>query len=394
MDAAPIVDVVVVLSLVVAVLAGWMQGLGRTVGGLAGAVLGTGIALVLVVPWVVDRFDEQQARLLAVVAVVMALVATGTALGSAVGGVVGNALDRARLGLADAAGGAVAGGVMTALAWVLAAALAPATGSAPLTDSMTSSRTIQELTRFAPASVQDGSIATRLLDRNQPWLAEVAGSPSVSPEIPDVDVDTAAVRSASRSVVRVSGEVPGCPGVMTGSGFVVAANRVMTNAHVVAGADSPVIRAPGELPRRGRVVHLDTKNDLAIVATDGLATPALRFADATKPGSEGVVVGYPGGGPLRLDPARLLAERPTVVTKDGRSTHRSVVTLAASIASGNSGGPVVSGDGEVVGVIFARATSVEDVAYAVPASVARPLAERSPRLTEAVSTSDFRPHCA
>lgn len=386
MDAAQVVDVVVVLSLVTAVLGGWARGLGRTVGGLAGAVLGAAAAVLVIVPWVVDRVGTTQAQLLAVAAAALGTVAVGTAVGSALGGLVLSLLRRARLGWADTLGGAIAGAAVTALAWVLAAGLVPATGSATLADSLTGARTIQALTRLAPPSVQDGTVVARLLERHQPWLAEVAGSPSVSPEIPHVDVDTAAIRSATGSVVRVSGDATACRTVVTGSGFVVAPDRVMTNAHVVAGVDSPIVRAPGELPVRGRVVHVDTRHDLAIVATDGLDAPALTISDEATAGSEGVVAGYPRGGPLRLDPARLLAERATVVTVGDRTATRAVLTLAASVASGSSGGPVLGEAGEVVGVIFARASGVDDVAYAVPVSVAGPLAQRAASLTEPVAT--------
>ncbi len=390
MDTAQVVDVVVVLSVAAAFLGGWSRGLGRTVGGLAGAVLGAAAAVLLVIPWVVESAAASSGQLPLAFLAGLVTIALATGLGSALGGVLGRGLTRLRLGWADTVGGALAGATATAIAWVLVSTFVPLTGSAPLADGVAGARTVQALTRVAPPALRDGAAIASMLERHQPWLADVAGSPSTSPTIPNVDVDTAAIRAATRSVVRVSGDAADCHQVVTGSGFVVAPDRVVTNAHVVAGVGSPIIRAPGELPVRGRVVHLDEKNDLAVIATTGLDAPALRVGDDAPKGSEAVVAGYPRGGPLRLDPAQLLARRTTVVSVDGTTGVRPVLMLAAAIAQGNSGGPVLGQRGQVVGVVFAKSVGVDGVAYAVPMSVVEPLAGRASSLVDEVPTGRCR----
>lgn len=385
MDSALVVDVIVVLTLVCAVLAGWARGLGRTVGGVVGAVLGVTVGASLVLPLVAEHVDARPQVPVAMGAVIACAV-LGSLAGTGAGALLSRLLTRMRLGWADSVGGALAGAGVTVLAWALVAALVPATGSAVLTDSVSGSRAIAALTRSAPPALQDSESLARVLERTQPWLAEVAGSPTKAPTIPDVDLDTAAVRQATRSVVRVSGEAPGCRTAVTGSGFVVAPDRVMTNAHVVAGVDTPIVRAPGELPARGTVVYVDEEHDLALVATEGLDAPALRLDTDVRAGSEAVVAGYPGGGPLRLDPASVLSTRRTLVTVDGTGALRSVTTLGADIHRGNSGGPAIGSDGEVVGVIFAKAVGVDSVAYAVPTTVAAPVAERASSYYSAVAT--------
>lgn len=390
MDAAQVVDAVVVLSLLMAAVSGWVRGLGRTAGGLVGAVGGAAVAVLVVVPSVTSSFVDHEVLLVASVAAFLLCVTLGGAIGTGVGGVIGDALRRLSLGWLDSFGGAVGGTLVAGVTWLLVAALVPMTGSATLVDGVGGSRTIQAMGRAVPPAVAEEGGLARLLERTEPWLADVAGTPATPPEIPDVDVDSAAVREASRSVVRVSGEAGDCHNVVSGSGFVVAPDRVMTNAHVVAGVDSPIVRAPGELPARGRVVHVDEVNDLAVVATDGLDAPALTVADSTPTGGESVIVGYPQGGPLTLSPARVLSDRRAVVTVGDGSAPRPVVTLAAAISPGNSGGPVIGTTGEVVGVVFAKGVTVEDVAYAAPASVAGPLADRAESLTDSVPTGTCR----
>lgn len=138
--------------------------------------------------------------------------------------------------------------------------------------------------------------------------------------------------------MRVSGDARACRSVVTGSGFVIAPDRVMTNAHVVAGVDAPVVRAPGELPVTGRVVYVDERQDLAVVATDGLDAPALSLRTGARSGDVAVVAGYLHGvRQLQLEAAQVVGQRSTIVTTDGQSRLRRVLTLASDIEQGNSG---------------------------------------------------------
>ena len=186
--------------------------------------------------------------------------------------------------------------------------------------------------------------------------------------------------------MRITGLAFECGGNLTGSGFVVAEDRVVTNAHVVAGVDEPIVHAPGRTPVAGRVVAFDPDNDLALIATDGLGVTPLGLAEPPAAEQSVAVAGYPYGGPLELRPARVMANGPLTISVDGTTSSREVVTLAADVDQGNSGGPVLTGDGLVGGVVFAKSQTVDNVGFAVPVGTLAPLADRAPSLSQQVDS--------
>ena len=109
--------------------------------------------------------------------------------------------------------------------------------------------------------------------------------------VTSITTDTDALADASLSVVRISGTAYACGQNQSGTGFVVAPERVVTNAHVVAGVDRPVIEAPNGQAIDGFVVYFDDDDDLAIVAVPGLTTAALPLSAPLAPGH---VPGTPG----------------------------------------------------------------------------------------------------
>ncbi len=209
--------------------------------------------------------------------------------------------------------------------------------------------------------------------------------PTVAPELPTGGVDDAELARAAASVVRVTGTAFQCGSNLSGSGFVVAENRIVTNAHVVAGVTEPIVEAPGQPAVAGRVVAFDRENDLALIAVSGLATPPLAIAEAAT-GAEAAVAGYPFGGPLELRPARVMSSGPITIEESGRTSTREIMTVAADVDHGNSGGPVLTGDGSVGGVVFAKSDAVENVGYAIPVSTLSPLAAQAPTLEAQVDS--------
>jgi S1-C subfamily serine protease len=173
------------------------------------------------------------------------------------------------------------------------------------------------------------------------------------------------VQKAAASTVKIVGV--GCGGVLEGSGFVAGPGLVVTNAHVVAGIDGPVVEDRGGR-HPARTVLFDPDLDLAVLRTSGLAGPALPLETSTvSRGTGGAVLGYPGGGPFRAGPAAVRRSF-VAVGRDiyGRRTvPRAVYELEAAVRPGNSGGPVVVPDGRVIGVVFSRSLSQANVGYAL-----------------------------
>jgi S1-C subfamily serine protease len=183
----------------------------------------------------------------------------------------------------------------------------------------------------------------------------------------------AAVQAARSSTVKVT--ATGCGRITTGSGFVADAGLVVTNAHVVAGVDSPIVQ-DSRGGHRTSVVLFDPRMDLAILRTSGLAGKPLPLLRTAAPrGLQGGVLGFPEGGPFQAQPGAVRSRLDDVVGRDIYSRNlvsRDVYQLEASVRQGNSGGPFVEPNGRVVGVIFASSLVQPSVAYALTSTDVAP----------------------
>lgn len=204
--------------------------------------------------------------------------------------------------------------------------------------------------------------------------------PSAPVGAPTSEEVAAAIRTAGPSTVKIEGV--GCGGVVDGSGFVAGNGLVVTNAHVVAGLDRPFV-----LDRNGRhaarTVLFDPNLDIAVLRTTGLAGAPLPISTVETPrGTRGAVLGYPGGGGFVAGPAAILGSMRATgrnIYNQGVVTRR-IYEVQADVKPGNSGGPVVTPDGTVIGVVFARARGQEGTAYAITG------AEASARVSQAATS--------
>jgi S1-C subfamily serine protease len=177
--------------------------------------------------------------------------------------------------------------------------------------------------------------------------------------------------------------------VVEGTGFVVAPERVMTNAHVVAGVSSPVVTVPDGDTLEARVVVFDPRIDVAVLAVPGLDRPALTFRDDLARGTDAAVVGYPDNGPLSTEPVRVRGEH-ALLGRDiyGDDTvNRDVISIRGTVRPGNSGGPLVADDGVVYGMVFAASLTDPETGYALAVSELGPALEDAPAAVEPVSTA-------
>ncbi|MDP9443706.1 MAG: MarP family serine protease, partial [Actinomycetota bacterium] len=195
--------------------------------------------------------------------------------------------------------------------------------------------------------------------------------------------------AAADSVVKILGTAGDCGRSVEGSGFVYARQRVMTNAHVVAGVEEPeVVTAEETLP--ARVVVYDEDLDVAVLHVPGLPGAPLRFAAGADSGDPAAVLGYPENGPFDAEPARIRSEqslRSPDIYGRGMVT-RQVFALYADVRPGNSGGPLISPRGRVYGVIFAASISDAQTGYALTAEQVRGTARAGRGATTVVDTGD------
>ncbi|WP_336921433.1 MarP family serine protease [Aquipuribacter sp. SD81] len=221
-----------------------------------------------------------------------------------------------------------------------------------------------------------------------------AVEPLVPVEAPDAAVlQDPAVVAAGAGVVRVTGVADACRRGQEGSGWVIAPERVVTNAHVVAGVAEPQVQVGGTGERlAATVVVFDPERDLAVLAVPGLQARPLPVGTELARGDEAVVAGFPLNGPYVLGAARV-RDVVQAVGEDiygGEQVTREVYSLNAQVRPGNSGGPVLDGDGAVVGVVFARSLRDAGTGYAVTLEEAAPVLDRA-GATDAVPTGDCAP---
>jgi S1-C subfamily serine protease len=215
----------------------------------------------------------------------------------------------------------------------------------------------------------------------QEQITEVGPPPGRIARDPDV-------RRAQRGVFKVRGE-NSCQRGVEGSGFLYAPGRVMTNAHVVAGVDRPVVQV-GDQEKPATVVYYNSDVDIAVLAVDGVTGPVLRFDRSGHRQQAAAVLGYPQDGPFDLEAARIRGEQrlrsPDIY---GQGTVvREVYSLRALVRPGNSGGPLVSSAGRVLGVIFAASVTDNDTGYALTADQVADAAARGLSADNRVSTGD------
>jgi S1-C subfamily serine protease len=166
--------------------------------------------------------------------------------------------------------------------------------------------------------------------------------------------------------------------VLEGTGFVIAPNRVMSNAHVVAGSDSVTVEAEGKT-YEATVVSYDPDADISILDVPTLPQPPLVFADQpAKTGTDAVVLGFPGGGDFVATPARVreIIELSGPDIYKSKTVNREVYTIRGIVRQGNSGGPMINRAGQVIGVVFGAGVDDNDTGFVMTTDeVSRQLAK-------------------
>ncbi len=271
----------------------------------------------------------------------------------------------------DAVGGAALSALAVLLvAWALGVAIS-GTRIGSVTPLVRGSLVLSKVDELLPSSaggvlqafnnVVGTSFFPRYLEPFAPErIVDVGPGPARLLEDPDV-VDAAA------SVLKIRGSND-CGRGVEGSGFLYADDRLMTNAHVVAGvADPEIVTDAGSLP--AEVVYYNPDIDVAVLAFDSGDLPHLAFDPAAKARDGVAILGYPQDGPYDVEPGRIRSEqrlRSPNIYGDG-TVIREVFSLRGLVRPGNSGGPLVSSAGDVVGVVFAASVTDQETGYALTA---------------------------
>jgi S1-C subfamily serine protease len=292
----------------------------------------------------------------------------------------------------DAIGGAaLSAAAVLLVAWALGVAISGSRidGVTPLVrNSAVLERVDRVLPRAASGVLQafNNVVGTSFFPRYlEPFAPEriVSVKPGDKRMLQDPDV-----QAASQSVLKIRG-TNDCGRGIEGSGFLYAPNRLMTNAHVVAGVDDPEVEIGGDV-QTAAVVYYNPDLDVAVLSVDSGDLPTLSFDTDAQPNDPIAVLGYPQDGPYDVEAGRIRSEqklRSPNIYGDG-TVIREVFSLRGLVRPGNSGGPIVSAQGDVVGVVFAASVTDTDTGYALTAAQVSDSAGYGSSSSEEVSTGD------
>ncbi|NKX49415.1 MarP family serine protease, partial [Arthrobacter deserti] len=363
-----LLDILLLLVLLSYLAAGLRKGFLVTLGGVIGFVAGA-VAAFLSIPMVSMWVPDPGWRLTAIIAAAVLLVFLGHALGSGIGAAIRRRLDFATVKPLDRLLGGAVNVVVSALAMSMLAFSIASLGVPFISQQIAASQVIRAIDGATPEPVKAwmAQIRSIAVADGIPQVVHEAG-PVRPVEVPVASTDTEALNLAGAAELKIAGTAFQCGQNQTGSGFVIAPDRVMTNAHVVAGVTEPVVEIPDGRVQPGRVVYINPVKDVAVLAVEGLDVRPLPVAPGgLAAGVDAACAGYPAGGPFRSAPATVQG-RSTVLVQDIYGSDRnplSVYTLAADVQQGNSGGPLLDTSGRVAGLVFAKSTENVPVGYAL-----------------------------
>jgi len=362
-----LIDLLILVAAIVGLANGYRRGfwlsLAQYVGLLVGVLLGAASAR-----YVLDYLQINNASARPLGAVLVLVI--GGSLGSSIGFAVGEPIRRKilRTGIHTStdsvAGAALSAFAVLVMCWFLG--LSFSRGPVlEIAQQIQRSIVLRAMDGIAPRPPGPLSSVAQVLAGVQfpPVFAGLEPTLPGPLQVPS-SVDTPGVKHTAQNVVMVSSV--GCGGIVTGSGFPVGSGYVVTDAHVVSGTRSHSITKPDGTIVHADVVFFDPERDVAVLYAPGYTPPGVTFGPAER-GTQGAVIGYPGGGPEKIVPAVIDGS----VSAQGRDIYnqnfvtRQIYVLQASVHPGNSGGPIIDLQGRVLGMVFATSASDPNQAYAL-----------------------------
>ena len=385
-----ILDVIIVVFLITFAVSGLRRGLTGVAFALAGLLAGLFLGAVIAPPIARAITQDRTTQPMFAIGIFVGVTLLVEGVGAAIGFRIRQRTQHTvLLGKADSGVGAVLG-LLAALATAWYLGLMFSQSPWVTLDNQISNSTIERsLDRFMPRP--PGFLATignlfRPGDFPNPF-STILNIPPAPVAIPPL-VDTAGIRQATSVTSKVI--ATGCGGgAEAGSSWPLAPGYFVTNAHVVAGSNSVEIDSPNGGRHAARVVLFDPNTDLAVLFSPGLSLRPLVVVDGNPVrGTSGAVIGYPGGGAEQVVPAAVSGTESATgynIYGDTLVTRR-IEVLAARVIPGNSGGPIVNVNGQIIGVVFAASTTEPNVGYALTIPLVYPDLIAGEQRTAAVST--------
>jgi S1-C subfamily serine protease len=382
-----LLDVVLIVLLVLASINGFFRGAVLQLATYAGLLLGLLIGA-LIAPPLARLASSTLAQAAIAFGVLVGMAALGDGIGWAVGARIRSAAQRSALrGVDSVAGSAIAVVALLLATWFIGLNLVQGPFP-PLSREIRNSAIVRGLDDVLPEPPPLLSEVSQLLDRFGFPPVFIGIPPGAAGKVPPPPKGAVgdAVRAGEPSTVQIVGQ--GCGGLLEGTGFVAAEHYVITNAHVVAGIDHPLVQKNGR-SQAGIPVLFDPRLDVAVLYVDPTPGPVLSLDPKTVDrGQGGAVMGFPEGGPFRYGAAAVRQE----ITAVGRDIYghsrvtRDIYELQALVRPGNSGGPFVLPDGQGAGVVFAGSTTNDDIGYALTSDEVRPKLDQAEGRTGPVGT--------
>lgn len=393
-----LLDIIVAAVLLTQAARGFRAGIGAFALSLIGMCLGAAVALRFM-PGLIASIPTIATSPTASAFMLALAVCFAALAGDALLGGLGRALRRKTSNqsfrFVDSALGAAAGVALAAVVIGVAATAVTPVLPTSATKAVSNSTLVPAISRALPPEVKRWSTGlTALIDAS--GFPQVFGGQE--PDVPTAGGDegitrTKAVQAAADSVLKIRADSSACGTAAEGSGWVAASHRVVTNAHVVAGANAVRVVDPSSgRELQAKVVSFDSSLDLAILAVADLTAAPLQRTGALSVGTATVVAGYPLDGPYRLDAARVAA-RINAVGSDiyGKAgVTRDIYAIRGTVQPGNSGGPLLTADGRVAGTVFARSTTTSTVGYVLTNAATKKLVDSAAADTTEASTAGCR----
>lgn len=391
MSIALIIDVVLAIAVMLALWIGWRQGAISSALSAVGIISGLIISLGIL-SFILRMTTSVLARFFLALFLTIMLAGSGNAIGALLGhGIRDRMKNQEEQAIDSALGSAFRLVAILAVSWLISIPVASGLGGKVATG-IGDSQILRGVDKLMPDRAKTlPTQVSALLDQSglPPLISpfESAHEGDVAP--PDEEIHNQALVDKLRpSIIHVMASSQQCHRRLLGSGFVIADDFVVTNAHVVAGTDTVRLDTVLGL-KSAQVVAYDPQRDIAVLHAPGLNIKPLEWANENPhSGDSAMVMGFPGSGPFDASPARIAQHikiSGTDIYARGRY-ERDVYSVRGSIREGNSGGPLLNDDGDVLGVVFGASRDQSDIGFALSEQEVRPMIENAVSKAQPVET--------